>query len=295
MPLVTYKTLFAKHTKMKLRQWIFAGVVSLLLVVPVFVQAQTENGSVAPITPPIGCAVVSANTFNECCEVRDGNGPQCERYRVSIQKPPPTTSSVMVNQGGSTATPAKNPTAASGQTGSSGIGAKTAQCPLGSITDKAYPESQCNDGVDNDGDGKADFYGVDCITTQYKNGDGILDVEPDPACQNIKDTTEEADLPSLGNKLIPCTNKCTVTDIFRLINKLISFFFTTILIPIIIIMIMYAGFQYITAQGNSGKIANLKKLTLNIVKGLGLMLGAWLIVKVIFQLVEYKDSLLFFK
>jgi hypothetical protein len=36
--------------------------------------------------------------------------------------------------------------------------------------------NECNDNKDNDGDGKADHVGID------SNGDGTIDVEPDPAC-----------------------------------------------------------------------------------------------------------------
>jgi hypothetical protein len=44
---------------------------------------------------------------------------------------------------------------------------------------------------------------------------------------------------------------------------------------------MYAGFKYITAEGNPSKIANLKKILGNIFLGIVLMLCAWLIVRTI--------------
>ena len=94
--------------------------------------------------------------------------------------------------------------------------------------------------------------------------------------------------------LIPCTNKCTFTDIFRLINNLIKFIFKIVLIPVFVILIMYAGFQYLTAAGNASKKADLKKMLRHFLSGLLLMLGSWLIVHTILQLVGYKYNLMFF-
>jgi hypothetical protein len=139
---------------------------------------------------------------------------------------------------------------------------------------EAQTANQCNDGLDNDGDGKADYGGGD------KNNDGVLDMEPDPSCFSQTATTELKD-DVAEHSLIPCTDKCTFTDIFRLFNKIVTFFFTVLLIPLFIIMIMYAGYQYITAQGNPSKVANLKRMAGNMLKGIVLILCAWLIVRTI--------------
>ncbi|MEK7227924.1 MAG: hypothetical protein AAB681_01045, partial [Patescibacteria group bacterium] len=58
---------------------------------------------------------------------------------------------------------------------------------------------------------------------------------------------------------------------------------------------MYAGFKYITAQGDPKKIVNLKKMIFNILIGMLLVLCSWLIVKVILTvLVKDEDSALQF-
>lgn len=147
--------------------------------------------------------------------------------------------------------------------------------------------SQCCDGIDNDGDGKYDFYGA--VGTK----DGKTVVYPsDPSC--IKPTTdiEKADLPQAG-KLIPCVNKCSFPDIIRLINNLLQFLITVIFLPLFVIVFMYAGYQYLTAQGNSAKVANVKKLIMNVVIGLVIVLTAWLVVKVLFQTIGVEEGLLF--
>lgn len=162
--------------------------------------------------------------------------------------------------------------------------------------------TQCNDGKDNqvgdgkdwglgvnNGDGKADYYGVDTTTPP----DGQLDLEPDPACVSVKDPTEDADDVVKGS-LIPCTNKCTFSDVFKLINGLLSFFIKTLLIPIFIILLMYAGFKYITAQGNPAKTANLKKMFGNMILGLVLVLCSWLIVHTILSMLGYTEGLSLF-
>lgn len=172
--------------------------------------------------------------------------------------------------------------------------------PIGALQGYAQKITQCSDGIDNQvgdgkdwglgtnkGDGKADYYGVDT------NNDGQLDMEPDPSCVSLADTTEEADDVAKGS-LIPCTNKCTFADVFKLINGLLSFFIKTLLIPIFIIILMYAGFKYITAQGNPGKTANLKKMFGNMVLGLVLVLCSWLIVYTILTMLGYSEGLSLF-
>lgn len=144
-----------------------------------------------------------------------------------------------------------------------------------------YPE--CCNGKDDDGDGRADFYGA-TINGKFS--------QPDPKCLYGGDT--EKDVPS-SSDIIPCTDKCTLESVFLLINKVISFFFTTLLLPLIVLLFMYAGFRYITAQGNSAKVVNLKKMIGNLILGLVLMLTAWLIVKTILIALGQTDSLIFFE
>jgi|GEM_PF-3878082 len=158
---------------------------------------------------------------------------------------------------------------------------------------------QCNDGIDNQigdgkdygygvgkGDGKADHYGYDTIISNGK-GDGVIDVEPDPSCFSETATEEKGD--DVVSSIIPCTDKCTFTDVFRLLNNFITFFFKSLLVPIVVLMIMYAGFQYLTAEGNPSKKANLKKLIWNLIKGVLLILCSWLIVRTIMTTVLNED------
>jgi hypothetical protein len=168
---------------------------------------------------------------------------------------------------------------------------------------KETNDGTCKDGIDNSigidanedgtvddnekvGDGKADYYGVD------SDKDGKLDLEPDPSCI-APEGTEKPDISN--SKLISCYNFCTFSDVLKTINNLITFLITRLFVPIVILLFMYAGYQYITAQGNPSKKANLKKLVFNILIGMLLVLCSWLIVKVIMTvLVKDDDSALQF-
>jgi hypothetical protein len=169
-----------------------------------------------------------------------------------------------------------------------GSAASPAAAPASSAPTTA--SGQCGDGKDNqigdgkdygygvgNGDHKADHYGVDTLVNG--KGDGIIDVEPDPSCFSPTATVEKGD--DVVSSIIPCTDKCTFTDVFRLLNNFMKFFFTALLIPIFVIIVMYAGYKYLMAGANGGAKADVKKMLGNIVKGIILMLCAWLIVHTI--------------
>ena len=160
-------------------------------------------------------------------------------------------------------------------------------------------DNQVGDGVDygfgvGNGDRKADRYGIDT------DGDGVLDVEPDPSCFSLSATTEAGDSIShdkagklLG--IIPCTDKCTFTDVFHLLNNVIKFFFKVILVPIILIGIVWAGISYFGAQFNAVKKVDVKAMFGHIIVGILLILCAWLIVYSLLTALGYTDGLIFLK
>ena len=166
----------------------------------------------------------------------------------------------------------------------------------------AQTQTQCNDGADNQygdkndyglgigkGDGKADFKGKDL------NNDGILELEPDPSCTSESVAIEAADAPMSSTGLVPCTDKCTLRDVFQLINNLMSFFFKVLLMPLFVLMIMYAGFSYIKAQGNPGQHVKLMGMFKNMIFGLLIVLCSYLIVRVIITTMVRPEYLMFFK
>lgn len=145
------------------------------------------------------------------------------------------------------------------------------------------PIGTCADGADNDGDGRADWAGATIGGEVYP---------PDPSCIN-KNSVEQADVVAQGS-LVPCTNKCDLASVFTLLNTFISFLIKVILFPVSILMFVYAGYQYITAQGNPAKTANVKKLVKHLVLGIIIILTAWVVVRSGLSLIGYDDSLYFF-
>jgi len=98
-----------------------------------------------------------------------------------------------------------------------------------------------------------------------------------------------------GNGLIPCDGAdCTFDSVLQLVNNLINFFFTTLLLPLIVLLIMYLGYGYLTANGNPAQHAKLKSMLKNIVLGLLLIVCAWLIVRTLLSVLGYTDDLMFF-
>ncbi len=81
--------------------------------------------------------------------------------------------------------------------------------------------------------------------------------------------------------LVPCTGvNCTCKDLGIMANRVLTFSIY-IMIFISALTFSYAGLQYLTAGGDSGKITRSTSMLKNVAKGLGLALVAWLIVDTI--------------
>jgi hypothetical protein len=98
-----------------------------------------------------------------------------------------------------------------------------------------------------------------------------------------------------GDGLVPCDgNDCTVNSVIQLLDNLMNFFFQTLLLPIFVVMVMYLGVSYLTAEGKPGQHAKVLSMAKHMVLGLVLMLCAWLIVHTILSILGYTDTLGFF-
>jgi hypothetical protein len=80
--------------------------------------------------------------------------------------------------------------------------------------------------------------------------------------------------------LVPCdgvNEKCNVNQLIVLVQKILGFF--SIIVPFIAAALFaWGGILYMTAQGDTGKIANAHKLFGYAAFGLVITLAAWLIV-----------------
>jgi hypothetical protein len=71
-----------------------------------------------------------------------------------------------------------------------------------------------------------------------------------------------------------------ITDLPTFINVIVSFVLL-IAIPIIVLAVIYAGFLFVTAQGNSEKLKKAKTTLLYTLIGAALLLGSFIIAKAI--------------
>lgn len=85
--------------------------------------------------------------------------------------------------------------------------------------------------------------------------------------------------------LVPCggsgQNPCSVNDFFVLINNVINFLLFNIATPLAALTFAVAGWMYLTAGGDTGKIKQAHELFKNVAIGFIIALSAWLIVKAI--------------
>ncbi len=84
-------------------------------------------------------------------------------------------------------------------------------------------------------------------------------------------------------------NECTFSDLIALFNRVIRFLLFDIAAPLATIAFVYAGFLYITAAGDTGKIAKAHDIFKKVLMGLILAFGAFLIVTAILKGLEIKD------
>ena len=71
--------------------------------------------------------------------------------------------------------------------------------------------------------------------------------------------------------------ECDYKQLVATVSRLIQFALY-ILIPIVLGMIIYIGFKYLTSSGDSAKLADAKRMIIPLLTGIFLIFSAWLIV-----------------
>ena len=101
----------------------------------------------------------------------------------------------------------------------------------------------------------------------------------------------------LTERIVPCDGtslnggtECTFCSFAQLAQNVIN---TGIYIAVFLsaILFAYAGWNYITAGGDSGKAGEARKVFWNVGIGLVLILAAWLIIDIIMKLLVSQDAL----
>ncbi len=100
---------------------------------------------------------------------------------------------------------------------------------------------------------------------------------------------------ALASTFIVCEgtpeSPCGFSELMILINGLISFILNFMVLPIATAVLMYAGFLYMTSEGNAGKKGKALGMLRKLLVGLFFCLAAWVIVKIILTTFGYNETL----
>jgi len=114
------------------------------------------------------------------------------------------------------------------------------------------------------------------MTSTAENLNKTVDTIPDdpksPFFQLV--SCDGVDDPRTPNKI---ETECTFNEVVKTFERIIKFVLY-LMIPIVLGMIVYVGFTYLTANGDSGKLAKAKSMITPLLLGVFFMLAAWLIV-----------------
>ncbi len=96
---------------------------------------------------------------------------------------------------------------------------------------------------------------------------------------------------SPGPNVDPSTTKpCEFKDFMTLINTVIKFILFKLVVPIAAVMFFYAGFLMVTSGGSTEARGKAKNIFTNAVYGLVIAAAAWLIIRTILFILDYKGG-----
>jgi len=89
--------------------------------------------------------------------------------------------------------------------------------------------------------------------------------------------------------LVPCDltgpNRCTFCHLFVLFDNIVDFLLLRIIPVLTALMIAVGGFMYVISQGKPETLSRVKSLFTNIVIGLAIVYGAWVIVNTFLMII----------
>lgn len=109
-----------------------------------------------------------------------------------------------------------------------------------------------------------------------------------PVAYAFAQTTGSGDPKNKTFQLVPCIGvasasssgpECDFNQLIVMFNRIISFLLY-LSVPLVLGMIMFTAFKYLTANGDPGKLASAKKMLVPVVIGIFWVLGSWIVVKV---------------
>lgn len=82
---------------------------------------------------------------------------------------------------------------------------------------------------------------------------------------------------------VPTTERCDFNDFIQLAQNVIDFLIFKIAAPLAAVMFAYAGFLYLTNQGNESQVKKAHDIFWNVFIGLVVALAAWLVVNFVLE------------
>jgi len=73
-------------------------------------------------------------------------------------------------------------------------------------------------------------------------------------------------------------NECNFEKLYETISKIWRFLLIDIMVPVAIVALVFAGFKYVSAQGNPGEVKKAHDIFYYVVIGMLVAFSAWLVV-----------------
>ena len=115
------------------------------------------------------------------------------------------------------------------------------------------------------------FFVLEAREVQFK---GLV-----PICNTIVDTAKGG-----------FSDPCDFNILLAFVNKMINFLLITMATPFFALILIYAGWLYLSDMGSAENIKKAKKILKNVIIGYIIALAAWLIVKTILTTLGFDPS-----
>lgn len=83
--------------------------------------------------------------------------------------------------------------------------------------------------------------------------------------------------------IVPCTDDCTLCDLWHLASNIINFLSFNLAIPLATLLFVAAGVIFLTSGGSEEKVGLAKSIFTNTVIGLLIIFTSWLLIDTLFK------------
>lgn len=83
--------------------------------------------------------------------------------------------------------------------------------------------------------------------------------------------------------IVPCTDNCTLCDLWHLASNIINFLTFNLSIPLASLLLVIAGFIFLISGGSQEKVSLAKRILTNTIIGLAIIFCSWLLIDTLFK------------